>query len=408
MNIRVMREAGGIGDVIRILPAIRGLRKKHPHARIDVFVPQHYACLVERTGDADRIFHAPASGNRRPRLAPPDESKWPYLKTDVKYDLNVDLFCPAFRHEADHGHAREVWNDRIELFCKAADAWPESLTPRLPVSAEERQGAAEFLDRGGVREKKGWLALQPFSTDPARDWPPAKWKHLADALALEGYGVFVLDAFPARTRDFPVPQITRLPLMKLAAILSVCRLLVGPDSGLAHLAGAVGTPALGLCASQSGAVLYRHYPGHRYIHPPADKAPDFCNWPCYWARQHRCQRRVLKNAGLTCPFLAELEVGEVFEAAMEMVRREHGDGRAVGAPMPPPMGFEAARSVASIIPRGSRLLDVAGAWAAAARAHGVRHEVRTEACHVLPIPAFDRTEERAAIFGLPRGDTARD
>ncbi len=405
MNIRVLREAGGVGDVLRILPAIRGLRETYPDARIDVFVPEHYACFVEREGSADRIVFTPDVNRRRPRLAEPDEKKWPYLNTGTKYDVNVDLFCPAFRHEADYGRRRAVWNDRIELFCKAAGAWPESLTPKLPITVQECNAARTFLREHGVSEKKGWIALQPFSTDPARDWPPDKWRQLADALALEGYGVFALDAYPARTRDFPVPQLTRLPLMLLAAVLKVCRLLVAPDSGLAHLMAAVDGRALGLCASQSGAVLYRHYPRHRYIHPPADKAPEFCNWPCYWARQRQCQRQVLKDAGQTCPFLAELEVNEVFNAATDTFK--NGNGRTAGALTMPPVGFEAVRSVASDLPDRSRVLDVAGAFASATRLYQARHNLRTEACHGLPIPAFDRTEQVAVCLALPTGDTAR-
>ena len=69
------------------------------------------------------------------------------------------------------------------MFCKAAGAWPESLTPRLPITEWEQTNARALLDSAGIHEKKGWIAVQPFSTDPARDWPPDKWRQLADALA---------------------------------------------------------------------------------------------------------------------------------------------------------------------------------------------------------------------------------
>ncbi len=182
MNIRVLRESGGIGDAVRILPAIAGLRRKHPTSVIHVFVPPEYSCLVERgVGDADRVIPTPP--NRRPRLAPADEAQFPYLNTGTRYDLTVDLYCPAFRHEADV--RGEVWNDRIELFCAAADAWPASLTPHLPITAEERAAARRLLEERGIRRRRGWVALQPFSTDPARDWPRESWRALAGELARE-------------------------------------------------------------------------------------------------------------------------------------------------------------------------------------------------------------------------------
>ncbi len=409
MNIRVLRESGGIGDVVRILPAIAGLREKYPHAVIHVFIPPEYSCLVERAGDADKVF--PTAPNRRPRLAPVDEAQFPYLNTGVKYDLTVDLYCPAFRHEADM--RGEVWNDRIELFCKAADAWPVSLSPNLPITVAERDAARQLLEERGIPRKKGWIALQPFSTDPARDWPRESWRALADALARDGYGVFILDAFAGRTRDFPAPQVTGLPLLELAALLSVTDLLIAPDSGLAHLCGAVGGRALGLTASQSGAVLYRHYPRHSYIQPDvvavqsAVRNPQSaisCRWPCYWSRPAECQRMTLKAAGRTCPCLARLSVTEVLEAAGQLLT--HGDARTVMASVPfgePPTDPQTVRSVASLLPPRARLLDVAGVLARSLRAAGARHDFRLEACHLLPIPACDRTEESAALFGMPEG-----
>jgi len=79
MNIRVLREAGGLGDIVRILPAIRGLREKYPTARIDVFLPGAYAPLVRRAGDADNIIET-SFATRRSRLAEPDEERWPYAR----------------------------------------------------------------------------------------------------------------------------------------------------------------------------------------------------------------------------------------------------------------------------------------------------------------------------------------
>lgn len=319
MNIRVVRESGGLGDIVRILPAIRGLREAYPEAQIDVFVPQPYACLVERAGDCDRIVHTPA--NRRARLSALDEKQWPYLHTDVVYDLNVDLYCPAYRYEAD---ARgNVWHDRIELFCKATGAWPKSLTPRIPITDCERNEARNYLIGCGVPEKRGWIAVQPHSTDPARDWPHDRWKLLADMLAMDGFGVFTLDSFAGRTRDFPVPQFSALPLIALGAILSCCKLLIGPDSGLAHLSGAVGGRALGLTASQSGAVLYRHYPNHSWISPDWD-GQTHCRWPCFWTRPRECQRHVLRTNSRTCAQLARISVEAVFD---EVVARAEATSR---------------------------------------------------------------------------------
>lgn len=330
MNIRVLREAGGVGDVVRMLPAIRGLREKYPDARIDVFVPKYYQCLVERGGCATNIYDAPCvEGKRRARLAEINEERWPYMKTDVEYDRSVDLYCPAFAYELKNG--RNVWHDRIELFCIAADVQPSDMRPAIRITSDEKDAARTLLLESGIAERKGWVAIQPFSTDGGRDWPKEHWKALADALSNAGYGVFALDS-AKRPHDFPCPQLTGKPLIHVAAVLSIVRVLIGPDSGLLHLAAAVGGAGIGLTASQPGGVLYRHYPRHTYIQP--DNV-EFCEWPCFWKRGGKCARRNYAERGDTCYALATLKPGLVIAAALNHLDSDSGDQR---LPDTPPVG----------------------------------------------------------------------
>jgi len=329
MNIRVLREAGGVGDVVRILSAIRGLREKYPDARIDVFVPRYYRGIVERGGDASNIYNAPCvEGKRRSRLAPADEERWAYMKTNVSYDLTVDLYCPAFAHELRAGRA--VYADRIELFCEAAGVRPSSYTPSMTIAAKEQDAARKMLLERGIAEGKGWIVIQPFCTDGGRDWPAAHWKALADALCNAGYGVMALDS-AKRVRDFPCSRITGLSLMRVAEVLSVARLVIGPDSGMLHLAGAVGTQGIGLTAGQSGGVLYRHYPRHTYIQPSDEMV---CDWPCYWQRGRVCARQAYARRRDTCYALRTLSPATVVEAVLDYLER--GGADACRLPSRPP------------------------------------------------------------------------
>ena len=98
------------------------------------------------------------------------------------------------------------------------------------------------------------LALHPGSGSERKNWPEAKWaellQHLADATDLEllvvggeaeGERLQRLAAAlpPARAQ---VAQ--SLPLAELARRLAGCRAFVGHDSGISHLAAAVGLPCL--------------------------------------------------------------------------------------------------------------------------------------------------------------------
>lgn len=336
-QIRVIREAGGVGDVVRMIPALRGLREARPDANLWVFAPEEYRPLL--AGGFDEYVPTPWRG-RRPRDTPLDESRWPYLDVGVKFDRSIDLYCPAYRHE--HSQRGDVWLDRINLFCRAAGVAPNDKTPKMRLSATETATARAFPETEGFVGARKLIALQPFSTDPARNWPAAHWMKLADGLEAAGHRVIVLDSCEGRTRGFAQKRVWGRSLGFVCALVAQCNLLVAPDSGFGHVAAAVGTPCVGLFASQSGGVMYRHYPLHTYLYPPWDDQAH-CRWPCFWARPHRCQRAAMMRENRTCEMLARITV----EAVMAAVEKALARGRDI----PPPL------SLPRMSPEARRVLD---------------------------------------------------
>ena len=310
MNIRAVREAGGIGDIVRIIPALRGLREKYPMARLWVFAPATYRPLLHGWYDE---FRATPHHGRRTRDAALDERNWPYLRAGITFDLSVSLYCPSFRHE--QRQRGNVWLDRIDLFCKAADVAPVSRTPRVNLAPAHVAAVAEYIRTHNLRNGGRLVAIQPFSTDPARNWPAQNFVALTDALERTGHCVVILDGCKGRTAAFRQHRALEKPLGFVAAFIAQCDLLVGPDSGLGHLAAAVGTPAVGIFASQSPGVMYRHYSLHTYVYPSWDDR-EYCNWPCFWNRRRDCTRSALLSAGRTCPMLARIPVEDVLDAVI--------------------------------------------------------------------------------------------
>jgi len=104
------------------------------------------------------------------------------------------------------------------------------------------------------------LALGPAANWPAKQWQIEKFASLAQRLTapdgpLPGAKVLVVAA--PHERDQIQPLFETLPaaqivdaighdLLTVAACLKKCRLFIGNDSGLMHIAAAVGTPTLGL------------------------------------------------------------------------------------------------------------------------------------------------------------------
>jgi ADP-heptose:LPS heptosyltransferase len=104
------------------------------------------------------------------------------------------------------------------------------------------------------------LALAPAANWPCKQWPIERFAELAKKLtAADGSltGASVVVIADAHEREQIRPLLQSIPsdrlveiigrdLLTVAACLKQCRLFVGNDSGLMHVAAAMGTPTLGL------------------------------------------------------------------------------------------------------------------------------------------------------------------
>lgn len=130
------------------------------------------------------------------------------------------------------------------------------LAPLVWLAARHKQAARELIPDGGPV-----LALAPTANWGGKQWPAERFVALADRLCASGgplsdarIAVFagpgerpaalpVLDAVPAGRR---IDLAGTLDLLTAAACLGRADLFVGNDSGLMHLAAAMGVPTLGL------------------------------------------------------------------------------------------------------------------------------------------------------------------
>lgn len=280
MKIAILREAGGLGDVVMTEPVLRGLRTAHPDADIWYVGLPEYAELVANFPQPPDTFLSVERPRRRDRDGAVDPQKWPYLSAIMDADCLIDLFCPAFQHE--RAHREKTHKSRVECFCEAAGVAPS--TPQIEVSTQDHDWARGWLAAQGWWGDEGarLVALAPWSCGVRRTWSQKKWESLAQNLHTAGIGVLVFHAFAAPIRSLVGMHATGLPLPKVAALLSLCDLTVCNDSGLLHLATAVETATLSLWGSTSPQVTLQHYPRARFLFTPQHSTrPAACLAPCY-------------------------------------------------------------------------------------------------------------------------------
>jgi heptosyltransferase-3 len=254
-KILVIR-GGAIGDFILTLPAIAALRQQFPEAFLEVLGYPHIVQLAVAGGLVDRAqsIEARALAGFFARggalaeelvdyfsefdlivsyLYDPDE----IFRTNVGRCTHAQFLAGPHRAEDQSElHAAKVYLRPLEHLA-IFDADP---VPKLSINSQATT--------------RNQVALHPGSGSERKNWPEAQWadllQHLAQATPFhlllvggeaEGERLQRLAAAlpPARTR---VAQ--SLPLTELAGLLQGCAAFVGHDSGISHLAAALGLPGL--------------------------------------------------------------------------------------------------------------------------------------------------------------------
>ena len=172
--------------------------------------------------------------------------------------------------------------------------WP---LPELAVPAAE---VAAWRDRHGLAPGRTAVALCPGAVGPSKRWPAAAYGEVARAVAAQGGAVWVVggpDEAPLaaeiaavggpQMRDFTGPDL-RNAILALAAASAV----VSNDSGLLHVAAAIGTPAIGIFGPTSPWHWAPLNPLAAVIETATELPCRPCHKPTCRLHHHRCMRDI--------------------------------------------------------------------------------------------------------------------
>jgi heptosyltransferase-3 len=258
-KILVIR-GGAIGDFILTLPVLAALRQQFPRVQLEVLGYPHIAQLALAGGLAGRVRSIearPLAGffARGGELAEDLADYFSEFDLIISYlydpdsifKTNVGRVTRAQFIEGPHRpdenaelHATEVFLKPLErLAIFDADA-----TPRLEVVRAFETTAASGR----------WLAVHPGSGSESKNWPEDKWAELLATLMetttlkllLVG-GEAERESLERLSHALPATRLKLMksaPLPELAQWLASCVAFIGHDSGISHLAAAVGTRSL--------------------------------------------------------------------------------------------------------------------------------------------------------------------
>ncbi|MFG1927132.1 glycosyltransferase family 9 protein [Cryptosporangium sp. NPDC048952] len=306
----VVLRALGLGDLLTVVPALRGLRRAYPEHEIVLAAPARFADVVAAIDAVDRLLPTVAPAREVPTSLdwegpPPEVAVDLHGNGPLSHDL-LDTLRPGHIISWAHpGHDGPTWredeHERVR-WCRllrwhGITADPDDV--RLDVVCPPGPGA---------------VLLHPGADAASRRWPPDRFAAVARALSAAGLPVLITAGHGERALAESVATLAGLPpetvvggsptrahptadgavgaaaagdgkaddgkadasggdvpFGVLARRIAGARAVVVGDTGIAHLASAVGTPSVVLFGPVSPALWGPpEHSRHRVIWHPDD------------------------------------------------------------------------------------------------------------------------------------------
>ena len=239
---------GALGDLLLALPALRLVRARHAEARLTLVVASPLVALAGLVDIADEVANLDGAdaaglfGGELPRWLADEPTLYSWLGSgDAALCARLGRATRAAHfHRVERGPGeRHVTADYIRaLGLVPASPEPAPARFRPPVSAP----ASDLL----ARLAPPVLAVHAGAGSRAKRWDTAGFVQVANWWRSAG-GTALTVAGPAEAGETPMlgpPEARDWPLPDLAALLAGVALFLGHDSGISHLAAAVGAPGV--------------------------------------------------------------------------------------------------------------------------------------------------------------------
>ena len=235
-TILIERAGGGaIGDNICSFPAILALRLKYPNAIITYSARTDSVPVVKMGHVADYVV----------------ESDWSDLVPKVFPHDYTFRFCPLL---ADQDTKLRKQLHTVDDICESLGVTPKSRQPLIHVPILLKIFAKNKLTEARKNERVV-IGIHVGPTWPVKEWPHDSWQKLVDLIESRFHcSIIQLGSdLDTHRRVIKAPRISNtydwvghFNISQTISIIEGLDFLVGIDSALLHIAGAVGTPCAGL------------------------------------------------------------------------------------------------------------------------------------------------------------------
>ena len=274
-----------IGDTVLATPSLIALRRFLPDAQVDILLEEWVAPLLDGLDAVDNVIAVGAG--RRSRISTMRRLR--QERYDVVFNLHGGTTSTFFA-AATGAPARIGWEEYqysflyTHLFPSSADFWRRLVTHSaeqqlallgfagIPVEDKLRASLAVTPQaqrslEAKLRSKTDWTdgtdgrfaLIHPAAAFATKEWPTENFARLAGHLAARGLRTLAVAAKHESTvlerlaaaAHVPIDVCDDLTLPEITALASRAMLFVGNDSGIAHIAAAVGTSSVVIFGSSN-------------------------------------------------------------------------------------------------------------------------------------------------------------
>ncbi len=332
-----------LGDSLMAMALVSALRQQYPEAQIVLALPKAFVCLFDShpwgvraigwdprdLGSLQALNHLPTAD----LCYLPADNRYSWLARGLgaRWIIGFANDRPAYKNwmldaAIPYSVAPSAWSDTVAELAGAPaprpyrrSDWPSPVAEKLPLAA--------------LNHSTPYVVLHVGASSVLKQWPAERWHTLAKRLEQAG----LQPVWSAGVQETALVQACDpeqrwsstaglLSLNQLWRLIENARLLVSPDTGVAHLGRITMTPTL--CLFGPGSALlcgagrfWSHSPYQALSQPIAcrDQTSNFQR-QIPWIR--RCERFIGHAPG-QCPearCMQHLEVDQVIQAALTLLQ----------------------------------------------------------------------------------------
>ena len=270
-NVLVVRFSS-IGDILLTTPLLRAIRRSHTGARVTVLTKREYVPLLSHNPHVNLVLGLPANGSLLSLASELRADRYTHL-VDLHDNLRsraLRLLVPGkWRTYPKHRLVRawlirakrNRYRDRRPIaeryFSAARDLGikPDGCPPDFFLGAEAGEEVFDWLRTVGLEREPNIVALAPGAAHATKRWPLEHWHALVTRTLESGAAVVIVGGPGDADLGASLVQQGSGRVVTAAGMFGLqgtgargqrARVLVSGDTGVMHMATAVGTPVVSL------------------------------------------------------------------------------------------------------------------------------------------------------------------